>query len=62
LPKELEPTKPIKFKAVLSLSAKEGDITELKTILRQIYDELHPIEHVKGIDQESEEKSDTYVV
>jgi len=46
LPASIRPTLPIKFKAVLSLSAKDGEILSLKTVLRKMYSALHPIESV----------------
>ena len=44
------------------MSAKNGDIEDLKSALRRIYNELHPLEPLDNIDEELGEKSGQYIV
>jgi DNA-directed RNA polymerase len=62
LPDGIQPKQPIKFISVLSLSAKSGEIDELKSTLRQLYDDIHPVGPVEGLDEEFDEKFGKYMV
>jgi hypothetical protein len=42
----IRPSKPIVFKAILPISAKNSQLGSLKEILKMTYEELHPLEHI----------------
>lgn len=46
MPIEIRPQNPINFINVISISAKKRKLGELKSILKKIYQELHPLQHV----------------
>ena len=45
LPEEFRPSKPIHFEAVLPISAKNGQLGDLHTVMKDIHRRLHPLEH-----------------
>jgi hypothetical protein len=42
----MRPRVPLKLKSVVSISAKKMEIGNLKKILKDIYEEQHPIKHL----------------
>ncbi|KAI6212032.1 Ribosomal protein L15 [Aphelenchoides besseyi] len=47
LPDNIRPKHPIRFAAILPLSAKTGNVGQLKVILRQLHNRVHPLENVE---------------
>ncbi|KAI6234572.1 GTP-binding protein 10 [Aphelenchoides fujianensis] len=64
LPEDLRPRLPIRFAAILPLSAQSGDVRQLKAVLRQLHARLHPLEHVEFDEKEAgiEGRQDSHLI
>lgn len=53
---ELRPTIPVKFKAIIPISAKTGDILTLKDTLKEVYTQKHEPKDLKFNQEDEDDK------
>lgn len=61
VPKNIQPKQPIQFEEVIAISAKRGELGELRQVLKKIHDKINPKVHVE-FEEEKETSSDRKIL